>query len=519
MTSLIDSLDLRRPPKAPATPQADAGILSPKVVLGGVMPSVSKSAAGKSGTLSNWLVSRNTALTEGRERREIADRAEELTANDPHAASTIIGMAVNISGTGFTPQSTPPAEMLGVAPEAVEEFQRQAEWAWHLWSAEADAAGRWPFWGIQYLATWSLLCRGEYFRLPVMLPVKDGGRTFSLALQGVDPLRVYTPTDKAADPWIRDGVGLGPLGEAMDYWVENPKTRQAAMRSGHLGSREFARIKARTGHRPGVLHGFVPREEEQVRGISVLSPAMKFFKDLSDYLDFELVGAIVAASSPVAIETTNPYGVAGGLTPVPGATSEKRYYQELDPGQVVYLNPNEAIKMLDAKRPGDTFAPFVERVLRAVGAAAGIPYEVVAKDFSKTNYSSARAALLEAWRVFQFYQKWLIDGLCQPSWDMVIEEAWLRGMIELPKGAPDFYAARRAWCRAKWIPPKKGHVDPVKEMRALKDGYDSGFVNLDTIAAELGTDWESLVLQRRRESDFKQKAGVVEQGASDAAPE
>ena len=31
-----------------------------------------------------------------------------------------------------------------------------------------------------------------------------------------------------------------------------------------------------------------------MRGVSVLAPAMKFFKDLSDYLDYELIGAIVA---------------------------------------------------------------------------------------------------------------------------------------------------------------------------------------------------------------------------------
>lgn len=508
----IASLDLRDPARIPATtpsptPRQARPVAAPRAVLGGILPSVSRVAGNKEGTLSNWVVSRSTVLTETRERRDISDRAEDLVNNDPHAVSTISGMAINISGTGFAPQSTLPADVLGISTEAAERFQRQAEWAWQVWAAEADAGGRWPFWGVQYLATWSLLCRGEFFRIPVMLPA-SGGRTFSLALQGVDPLRVYTPTDKLSDPGVRDGVGLGPLGQPMEYWVENPSRREQAARHGYLASREFARIRARIGHRPGILHGFVPREEEQVRGVSVLAPAMKFFKDLSDYLDFELVGAIVAASFPVAVETTNPYGVAAGLTQQTG-TSPLRYYQELTPGQVAYLNPNEAIKPINAARPGDTFSPFVERLLRAVGAAAGIPYEVVARDFSKTNYSSARAALLEAWRVFQFYQRWLIACLCQPCWEMVIEEGWLRGMIEIPKGAPDFYAMRRAWCRAQWIPPKRGHVDPVKEMRALVEGHNAGFINLDTIAAEMGTDWETLLQQRKRESEYIAKLGMA----------
>jgi hypothetical protein len=50
-------------------------------------------------------------------------------------------------------------------------------------------------------------------------------------------------------------------------------------------------------------------EQDQVRGVSILAPAMKFFRDLNDYLDYELVGAIVAASFPVFIETVDPMGV------------------------------------------------------------------------------------------------------------------------------------------------------------------------------------------------------------------
>jgi hypothetical protein len=70
------------------------------------------------------------------------------------------------------------------------------------------------------MATWPLLCLGDYFRLPMM------------------------------------------------------KTRRASLRSGHLASGEIAEVKARTRHRPGIMHVFVPRDEEQVRGVSVLSPAM-----------------------------------------------------------------------------------------------------------------------------------------------------------------------------------------------------------------------------------------------------
>lgn len=484
--------------------------IRPKAVTGSTVTAVNRVAAGSSGTLANWLVKRQSQFAEAQSRIEIANRAEDLVSNDPHAASAISGMTINISGTGFVLQSVPNSEILGLTKEQTRRLQAQAEWAWQVWCNEADTAGKLKFWQIQYLATWSMLCRGEYFRLPVML--KDAtatGRTFSLSLQGVDPLRVYTPSDKMADPSFRDGIQMDKLGRPIRYWVEDPSDRKRYVSAGYATSSEFTAIRAMVAHRPGMLHGFIPKSDEAVRGESVLAPAMKFFKDLSDYLDFELVGAIVAASFPVFIEVKNPYAITGDLNANTEVEKQPRYYQEFTPGQVVYGNENEIPHILDSKRPGDTFAPFVERLLRAVGASIGMPYEVIARDFSKTNYSSARAALLEAHRVIQLYQKWLIDSLCQPCFEMVFEEAWLRGMIEIPKGAPDFYEGRIAYTRSKWVPPKRGHVDPVKEMDALINGKAAAILNLDTIAAEMGTDWESVLMQRAREQEFAEQLGVT----------
>lgn len=254
-----------------------------------------------------------------------------------------------------------------------------------------------------------------------------------------------------------------------------------------------------------MLHGLIIKDDDQYRGVSVLAPAMKFFRDLSDYLDFELVGAIVAASFPVFIETSNPDFATSGFSPPGTSTANKPKIQEVAAGNIFYGNAGEKPHVLSSNRPGDSFAPFVERLLRAVGASVGLPYEVIAKDFSKTNYSSARAALLEAWRVYSFYQKWLVFSFCQPLWEMVIEEAWLRGMIEIPKGSPDFYQARHLYTGAMWIPPRKGHVDPVKEMNANILGLENNILTLAQIIAEQGGDWETTLEQRARETRVQER--------------
>ena len=411
-------------------------------------------------------------------------------------------MAVNIVGTGLIPQSRPNATVLGLNDDQVEDFTNQCEWAFKLWSREADASERLNFDQIQYTTIMSILGAGESFRIPVT--IDDPGKKFSMSLQRVGSLRCFTPSDLTTDMTIRDGIKHGNRNQPLGYWFGNSKTNYSV---GSLTSKNCKFIPAKKGHRPGVLHTFIQKKDEDVRGTSILSPAMKYFRDLSDYLDFELVGAIIASSFPVFIETSDPYGTAN-IKKDP--TGEEKRYQSTAPGEIMYGGLNQKPHILKSDRPSNTFDSFVERILRAVGASVGMPYEVIAKDFSKTNYSSARAALLEAWRVFSFYQKWLVDQFCQPVWEMVIEEAYLRDIIKLPAGSPGFYEQREAWTSAIWIPPRKGSVDPAKEIDAYIKAKDHNFMTDAYICAEYsGDDYNEVFKQRSRETKKERKLEIV----------
>jgi len=485
----IKNLDLR-PTKNPVSGQSG--------VYG-----VQRTAGSRKGPMGKWLVQKVQRFAERHERETISERSQDVVANDPHASSVIDSMAVNIVGTGLIPQSNPCTKALGWTEEQSKTFQDQAELAFEIWEKEADVRRRLHFWQIQHLSIYSMLMKGEFFRQPVMVDKPNG--VFSLALQCVDPARVFTPSDKSSEKTIREGILFDSAGCPVTYHVAETDSLYTRF---SLDSSSFSKVPAFTGHRPGMLHGFIQKEDEQVRGLPVLAPAMKFIKDLSDYLEFELIGAIVASSFPVFIETSDPLGTADGFRKKTESATDDRY-QEFNPGQVVYGNSNEKPHVLKSDRPGNSFDQFVERILRAVGAAAGMPYEIIAKDFSKTNYSSARAALLEAWRVFGFYQKWLVQSFCQPCWDMLLEEAWLRGMITLPPGSPDWYAARHLYTRASWIPPKKGSVDPVKEITAAILAKNNNILTLAQIAAENGGDWETNLEQRGREVAREKEKGVT----------
>ena len=137
--------------------------------------------------------------------------------------------------------------------------------------------------------------------------------------------------------------------------------------------------------------------------------------------------------------------------------------------------------------------------------ALGLPYELLVKDFSKTNYSSARAALLEGRRMFKNWRAWFAGAFCQPIWQMVIEEAYLRGEFD----APDFYKHQAEYSRANWIGGGWGWVDPVKEVEASRKAIDYGLSTLAKEAAAQGDDWEENLDQLVRERDAIASRGVT----------
>jgi lambda family phage portal protein len=149
----------------------------------------------------------------------------------------------------------------------------------------------------------------------------------------------------------------------------------------------------------------------------------------------------------------------------------------------------------------------VDRVLRAISAALGLPYELVAKDFSKTNYSSARAALLEARRFFRCRQEWIARKLCQPSWNMLMEEAFLMGEWDVP----NFYENILDWCRVKWIAPGWQWVDPVKEVESSLNAIKGHLSTLADECASQGRDWEEVLEEEAREQKKKDELGIKDE--------
>ena len=477
----------------PSRPLLASGL---RLALGGRRSPVSRDAGAYRGTIAPWRVPRvATHEGEAHERRTIQARADDLYVNDWAARSVINTISNSSVGSGLMPQARLPWRRLGITRETARELQSSMEWLWSEWCGQSHARGMLHFGELQLAGFRSVLRAGEMLHVPVMRPLTPT-RRFGLAIQDLTPSRLGTPADLATALNLRDGVELTPDGGREAYWIATPKASLLSMDAQSLTSADYTRIPAHIGHRPGVFHLFFNEQEEQVRGVSILSPGIKLFRHLADALNHELFGQVASASLPMVVETESEH------VQVPewvreetdsGGRDEKVYYQDVEAGTLLYLNKNERLRAVESTRPSPNFLAFCELVTRALSASADTVYEAVMKDFSKTNYSSARAAMLEAWRVYTLYRAWFARNYCQPVYAMVMEEAFLRGYLSLPTGAPDWYEALDLWTNATWIGPARGYVDPIKEVRSNIEANAAGLKTRKEILAEQGQDFEEVL--------------------------
>jgi len=473
-----------------------------------------RDAAKRTGSMKNWiprrLAGRQAAALQ---REQIVERSVDLTNNDPHASGIVDTFAATVMGSGLVPHPALDPDVLDMDKQAVRELQKKQSVVYQNWFPWADAGARMTFGGIQYLVMRNLMQFGEYLVLLHM--IKDPVRPYSLACRVINPMRLKTPVDKINDPNIIDGVEIGKFGAPLAYWIK--KSGSGILDSALPDiSKNFLRIAPRAGHRWKVLHGYICQDPEQVRGMPFFAPAMKYLRDLNDFLDAELVSNIVTAAFSLFVETGagDPTDMAAWLASRtetrtnPDNEQEDTRYQELIPGAIFYGRTGEKPHPISAQRPGTTFEPFTKVIKKAISLSLNIPYPVLFKDVEGVNFAGFRSAMLDAWRVFMMHRTRMGQGFCQPVNIMLQEEAYLRG--HLPKDIA-FYENMYQLCRCDWRGSPKGDIEPVKAVTADLKAIDGRIMTRAQAITERGGDYRATMDQiEEEEEDLKSKGLLPE---------
>lgn len=472
-------------------------------------------ASQRARELSTWLPPLQSATGElDGERDTIAARAYDLERNDGIAGGAMQTYVDNIVGIGLRLSARPDYRALGRTKEWADEWSRTVEANWRTFanSLDFDAGRSMSFGGHSAIMLRTALLDGDALALGMWLgPERRPGARWSTCILGIDPARLATPPGKMDGMGIHGGVEVLPeTGEPLAYWIRRAHPGDIYL-DGYVD--EFERVPARTAWgRRRVVHLFDRQRYGQVRGKSVLAKVMSAFKMLSHYQRIELQTVIVNSMIAAFIETPLPpdqiaelFGSAEKLT-----ASRNAWDVRLEGAGVIPLHPGDRLAPFMPTRPNGAYEQFVTAVHRYISTGLNIPYELLMKDFSKTNYSSARAALLEAWRFFHAKREWLGAHWATPIYEMWLEEAIARGLVD----DPGYRDNRTAVCACSWIGPGRGWVDPVKEADAARIRMDSSLSTLERECAEQGLDWEEVLEQRAREQALAEELGLPVPGAA-----
>ena len=262
---------------------------------------------------------------------------------------------------------------------------------------------------------------------------------------------------------------------------------------------------------PNIRHVMNSERCDQYRGVTYLAQVIEPLLQLRRYTESELMAALVQSFFTAWIITkTDPSGlplnetgmgdIAGVPTANPGGDNISNSPNEYEqgPGTVLHLAEGEDVKFGNPNIPSTGFDVFVKTFCKLIGAGLGIPYDVLIKEYN-SSYSSARAALLDAWEDFRMRRKWFVDDFCQPTYEVWLAEAVARGRVK----APGFFGdplIRAAWCGARWIGPVQGSLDPLKEAKAAVLQIQHALKTHEQVTRETGGgDWAENVEQLARE--------------------
>ncbi|WP_295541065.1 phage portal protein [uncultured Pseudacidovorax sp.] len=461
-------------------------------------------------------------------RDRIVSRVRDLVRNDGWASGAVTRILDNSIGANFRPISKPDYRALAAytgntAFDATwaEEYGNVVDAHYRLWAEDAgrysDAMRKMTVPQMLRLGFRHKIVDGDALAQLLWLPQRVGrGRAiYATAVQIVDPDRLSNPQMRFDIINVRGGVEIDEYGAAVAYHI-----RQA-----HAGdwfnaekANTWARIERETDWgRPIIVHDYdLDRAQQHRGGTGVLGPVVHRLKALIKYDGAELDAAILNAIFAAYVESPNDPELvesALGNTELSAYQRERAAYHDqkrlsLGGARMPILFPGEKIQAVTAARPTSNFADFEKAVLRNFASAAGLSAQQVSQDWSDVNYSSARGALLEAWKTLDRRRTEFAIGFANPIRGAWLEEAHEIAELPLPKGAPSFMECRTAYMRATWLGPGRGWIDPVAEREGSVLGMEAGLSTLEMECADQDLDWEENLDQRARELAAFKKRGL-----------
>lgn len=485
----------------------------------------------------NRLSSANEEIVPSRD-RGVAN-AREADRNQPLINAGINKRAANTVGASLRLQYLPNWPALGIDPEdkRAVAFVQAVENQFSLWAEDAyllcDAQRHSQFGPLMLLS-----CREAFgtegetmviVRYDEDRMAKHNGK-FATFVEVVNCDRLSTPADyvDGRGPKIVAGRELDEYGGAVAFHirVEEPGMEGA----------KWARVVRQTDNgRPVGIHFFVRQRAGQQRAMPAIIRSLRSIKMLDKFDDSSLQAAVINAILSIYIESpdTSADVIARLNTSTPtGGTNtlaqlwDKRfsYYEEnefrADGVRIPVLPPGDKISMESTSRASIDSKEFRTAFIRQMAAELNLTYEQFSGDYSETTFSSARAALIDIWRMIMVDRALFTQSVPYPIFVALMEEIWARGDelgVDWPAEWPDFYDNVTAYTQCEFRGPGMGWVDPLKDAQAAKERQSQGLTSPTSEAALQGQSFTDNVDQIARDHAYARSKNVALPGMPEFA--
>lgn len=453
-------------------------------------------------------------------------RSRDLVRNCPLATGAINTVTTNVVGSGLKLKCRVDRQYLGISDDDASIWERNTEREFNLWaeSQDSDAARSLDFYGHQGLAFRQVLENGDIFYLMLRFN-RDNDNPYTLKIQAIEADRITNRNFQINSTKLAGGVEKDDYGAPVAYHIL--KQHPGAILPTNPYEWDIVPAYGEKTGIKNVIHLYSILRPNQSRGVPYLAPVIEPLKQLDRYTEAEIMAAVVNGMLTVFIETEGGGGMGLNTPDIVSAsapaTSTNTTYQDeikLGAGTIVGLDTGEKIAPVIPNRPNSQYDAFVMSILRQVGVALELPFEVLIKHYT-SSYSAARAALLEVWRFFRVRRDWLASNFCQQVYENWLYEAIAIGRVQ----APGFFTdpmVRKAYSGTRWIGDAQGAIDPLKEVSAAQMRLSLGLSSLDEEVTSIGGDLEYNMAQIPKERKRLEEIGLwmpVQYTSKNIAPE
>lgn len=253
----------------------------------------------------------------------------------------------------------------------------------------------------------------------------------------------------------------------------------------------------------------------QTRGEPAMSACIGRMERLDNVAESVALGFYIASSQALFITKEDPgsdQGFAATDTETNTVDGGTDYIEDVQPGTINRLAPGEKIESPAPAQPNQSYDLLRMSEITDIAADCGLPVVLLLLDFRQVNYSSARSAVVTAWKGLARWQRHVIDTLCSPIYRWRLALAIRRGEILRKDGTPfppGYVPAN--WDNHDFIAPPPPVLDVLVEMQAAELADRAKLKTKQQIYAESGNIYRDMVDRFELEDkDFKGRGLVVQ---------